>query len=137
MFAGEHQHSVAAPFGKGSVASCVELRLLEDFCAQLRGDNVQKHAPGHVVSVLKLLAVHVEQLIPAIDVLAHILEALATAVFTEALGSGVIYDLAFTLELAMQPTPDCKAIAFLRFTAGELCTTQVESLGQPIDNHLL
>jgi hypothetical protein len=89
------------------------------------------------MSVLELLAELVKQLIPAIDVLADILELLASTILAKTRSARIVDDLAFSPELFVEPAPHGKAIALLVFASSELGSAQVEFLGDPVDDHLL
>ena len=136
-FAGENEDAIPAPLGECSMTGCVELGLLQDLGAQLCGDDIQEHTPGHIVGVLELFAVEVKELVPAVDVLAHIRQLFAAPILAQTLSTGVLNDLPLSLEFPMKAAPDGKAVAFFCLSSSQLGSAEVKSFGKPINDDLL
>jgi hypothetical protein len=89
------------------------------------------------MGVLELRTINIKELVPPIDVSAHISQLMAAPILSQTLRAGVLKDFSFAGVVSMQTPPHSEAIAFFAFASGQLGASEVEFLRQPVDKHLL
>ena len=135
-FTGEDGHALSTPSGKSFVSSGVQVGLLQDFCFELLGDNVEEHPPCHRVSVLQFRPIGIEEFIPPINVGGHLGKFGAPAILAEDGCAGVGDNLALAGVVFVESPLHAESVGLLALAAGELETSKVQLLGEPVDQHL-
>ena len=71
---------------------------------------MSKNIPGDLVRVLELLAVKVEELVPAVDVRRHISQFLTLTIFSENRGTSVLKDLLISNMVLVKASPHSESV---------------------------
>ncbi len=98
---------------------------------------MSKNIPGDLVRVLELLAIKVEELVPAVDVRRHISQFLTLTIFSENRGTSVLEDFPISNMVLVEPSPHGESISGFRLSAAELISTEVKFLREPVRQNLL